>query len=254
MWTVIHSKKAELDAKRPLTPGSIAQLDAWYDVELTYTSNAIEGNTLTRSETAIVLEKGITVRGKPLKDHLEALDHKEALDYVRVLARRDEPLREADIRELHRLVLYRSDPEQAGRYATVQRFIQGSKVQFPGPAELPSLMGDFGQWLQHASGDPRDAFEAHAQLGTIHPFADGNGRTARLLTNLMLLKTGYPPVIVGPEHRPDYLDALETRQLAGDSAPFETFMAARLIESLDLYLDAIQKELDARPGGPEYDA
>ena len=254
MWTEIQNKKAELDAKRPLTPGSIVQLDDWYDVELTYTSNAIEGNTLTRSETAIVLEKGITVRGKPLKDHLEALDHKEALDYVRALARRDEALREADVRELHRLVLYRSDPEQAGRYATVQRFIQGSTVRFPGPAELPSLMGDFGQWLQRASNDSRDAFEAHARLVTIHPFADGNGRTARLLTNLMLLKGGYPPVIVAPEHRPDYLDALETRQLGGDPAPFESFMAARLIESFDRYLDAIEKELEARRGGPEPDA
>lgn len=253
MWQDIEQRKAELDAKRPLTAGSIAQLDAWYDVELTYTSNAIEGNSLTRSETAIVLEKGITVRGKPLKDHLEALDHRDALGYVRRLARRDERLREADVRELHRLVLARSDPKEAGRYATVQRFVQGSRVRFPAPAEVPACMGDFGRWLAQASGGPQDAFEAHARLVEIHPFADGNGRTARLLTNLMLLRQGYPPVIVAPEHRPDYIDALEARQMAGDPGPFAVFMATRLIESLDQYLDAIERELKARPNPPTHE-
>ena len=133
----IEKMKKLLDERRPLAPGTVAQLDAWYDVELTYSSNAIEGNTLTRSETAIVLEKGITVRGKPLKDHLEAADHKDALDYVRALAGRDEPLREADIRELHKLVVGRSLPKEAGRYATVQRFIQGSLVSFPSPCRAP---------------------------------------------------------------------------------------------------------------------
>lgn len=250
MWKIIHDKKQQLDAKRPLTPGSLAQLDAWYDVELTYTSNAIEGNTLTRSETAIVLEKGVTVRGKPLKDHLEAIDHKDALDYVRQLARHDEALREADVRELHRLVLARSAPAEAGQYATVQRLIRGSQTQFPGPAQIAPLMGDFGQWLARAALEPEEAFEAHARLVEIHPFADGNGRTARLLMNLILLKGGYPPVIIAPEHRPDYLDTLEARQLEHDRAPFETFMAARLDESLDRYLGAIEKELEARVSGP----
>lgn len=251
MWNEIENKKAQLDARRPLTAGTLAQLDAWYDVELTYTSNAIEGNTLTRSETAIVLEKGVTVRGKPLKDHIEAIDHRDALAYVRTLANRDEPLREADVRELHRLVLARSNLDEAGRYSRVQRFIQGSQVSFPSPAEIPARMGDFGQWLGNASPKPHEAFEAHAELVTIHPFTDGNGRTARLLMNLMLLKGGYPPVIIAPEHRADYIDALEARQLRAELEPFQAFMAGRLIESLDAYLEATAKELEARPGGPE---
>jgi len=232
-------------------PASIAQLDAWYDVELTYTSNAIEGNTLSRSETAIVLEKGITVRGKPLKDHLEAIDHKEALDYVRRLARRDEALREGDVRELHRLVMARSNPREAGRYSQAQRYIQGSQVTFPSPAEIPARMGDFGQWLAQAAPHPQDAFEAHARLVTIHPFSDGNGRTARLLMNLILFKGGYPPVVISPEDRPDYLDALERRQMTDDTGPFEALMAERLADSLIRYLEAAEKELEARPGGPD---
>jgi len=246
----IENKKQLLDERRPLAPGTVAQLDAWYDVELTYSSNAIEGNTLTRSETAIVLEKGITVRGKPLKDHLEAADHKDALDYVRALASRDEPLRETDIRELHKLVVGRSLPKEAGRSATVQRFIQGSRVSFPAPAELSPLMGEFADWLGQAPMTPETAFEAHAQLVGIHPFTDGNGRTARLLMNLVLLRDGWPPVIIGPEHRPDYLDALEARQINDDTTPYNSFMEDRLSESLDRYLEALSKELEARPAGP----
>src|SRR5260370_5361827 len=110
----VDAKKAELDRLRPLSGKTLRALAEWYDVELTYTSNAIEGNTLTRSETAIVLEKGITIGGKPLKDHLEALGHKDALHYVRALADRGERLRETDVREIHRQVLGRLDPYEAG--------------------------------------------------------------------------------------------------------------------------------------------
>jgi Fic family protein len=100
-------------------------------------------------------------------------------------------------------------------------------------------MGDLGAWLAVAEMSPSNAFEAHARLVTIHPFSDGNGRTARLLMNLILLRTGYPPVVIGPEHRPDYVDGLERRQLEGDGEPFERLMAARLLDSLRRYLAAI---------------
>jgi Fic family protein len=138
----VAQKKAELDRLRPISGPTLAALADWYDVELTYTSNAIEGNTLTRSETAIVLEKGITIGGKPLKDHLEAIGHKDALDYVRALADRTEPLREINVREIHRLVVARVDPNEAGRYSQRQRMIAGSTVMLPSPAEIPALMGD----------------------------------------------------------------------------------------------------------------
>ncbi len=226
---------------------SLAALDAWYDVELTYTSNAIEGNTLTRSETAIVLEKGITIGGKPLKDHLEALGHKDALDCVRALAARDETLREADIREIHRLVLARVDPREAGQYSRHQRAIAGSPLLLASPAEIPALMGDFARWLATMPAAPRTAFEAHARLVTIHPFSDGKGRSARLLMNLVLLKAGYPPVVIGPEQRVGYIDALQALQLQHDAAPYDRFMAERLDASLDHHLALLARGLE-QPG------
>lgn len=244
LWRRIGSKKARLDQMRPLAAKSLAALDAWYDVELTYSSNAIEGNTLTRSETAIVLEKGITIGGKPLKDHLEALGHKDALDYVRALAARGETLREADIREIHRLVAVRIDPAEAGQYSRHQRVITGSPLLLPSPAEIPALMGDLARWLATAPAEPRTAFEAHARLVTIHPFSDGNGRTARLLMNLILLKAGYPPVVIGPEQRVDYIDALQALQLQNDVAPYDRFMADRLDASLDHHLALLIRGLE----------
>jgi len=243
IWTEIAAKKARLDGLRPLDPRMVADLDHWYDVELTYTSNAIEGSTLTRSETAVLLEKGTTVGGKPLKDHLEAVGHRDALAFVRQLARRDEPLREGDLREIHRLV-GRVDPEEAGRYASRPRVIAGSPILLPPPASLPPLMADFARWLRDARPGPDSAFEAHARLVAIHPFADGNGRTARLLMNLLLLKGGYPPVAIGPEHRVASIDALQALQLAGDPGPYGRFMAERLDGGLERHLQMI----DPPPG------
>ena len=240
----IATKKIELDRLRPLSPGSLAALSAWYDVELTYTSNALEGNTLTRSETAIVLDKGITVGGKPLKDHLEAVGHKDALGYVRLLAARDEAPREADVREIHRLVTGRVAPDEAGRYSSHQRQILGSPLVLPSPAAIPPLMGDFGRWLQQAPATPDSAFAAHERLVTIHPFSDGNGRTARLLMNLLLLKGGYPPVVIGPEHRLPYVEGLQAFQVGGDPAPCRAFMADRLRASLDHHLATLRRGLD----------
>lgn len=250
MWQQIGKKKEQLDRLRPLTPRNLAALDAWYDVELTYTSNAIEGNSLNLRETAIVVEKGITIGGKPLKDHLEAVDHMQALAYVRALAGRREPLREGDIREIHRLVLGRSQPDEAGRYSQQQRYIRGSRVSLPSPVEIPPLMRDLAAWLGQAEPVPANAFTAHYQLVSIHPFSDGNGRTARLLMNLLLLRGGYPPVVIGPEHCDPYLTTLETAQLGGGTALYEQFMASRLDASLSDYLNAIEKELAARRTGP----
>lgn len=236
--------KARLDELRPMAGASLDALAAWYDVELTYTSNAIEGNTLTRSETAIVLEKGVTVRGKPLRDHMEAVDHGEALGYVRGLAARDETLREGDVRDLHGLVLARSQPGEAGRYSAHQRAVAGSAVTFPSPAEIGPLMAEFGRWLASTEPTHDEAFEAHCRLVTIHPFSDGNGRTARLLMNLLLLRSGYPPVAIGPEERADYLDALELRQTGGPAEPYAAFMADRLLASLRHHIDHAERALN----------
>ena len=242
----IADRKARLDALRPLHGPSLAALDRWFDVELTFTSNAIEGSTLTRTETAVVVEKGITIGGKPLRDHLEALDHMDALALVRALASRSEPIREFDLREIHRLVLARSDPAEAGSYSRRQRLVLGSAAVFPPPSSIAPAMGDLARWLTEAPDGPDTAFEAHYRLVTIHPFSDGNGRTARLLMNLLLLRAGYPPVTIGPEQRTVYLDALEARQTTDEADAWRELMMSRLLASLDLYLSHLSGLEDPR--------
>lgn len=231
----ISAKKARLDAQRPLEGRALEVLEAWYDVELTYTSNALEGNTLTRSETAIVLEKGITVRGKPLKDHQEAVDHRDALAFMREIARDPRPLAERDVRDLHRMVTSSTLKDEAGRYSNAPRRIAGSETVFPPPADLPPLMAAFGAWLSTADPSPETAIEAHLRLVTIHPFTDGNGRSARLLMNLLLMRAGYPPMVIRPEDRPDYLDALEATG-HGARQSYDELMFSRLEAALDDYL------------------
>lgn len=242
---IVLPLKQRLDRLRPLAKGALDALAAWYEVELTYTSNAIEGNTLTRSETALVLEQGITVRGKPLKDHLEAIDHRDAWRFVRELAERGTSVAEMDIRQIHALVLGRNDRDEAGRYSQRQRLISGSLAVLPSPAEIPARMGDFAQWLAAAAPNPETAFEAHFRLVAIHPFSDGNGRTARLLMNLILLQAGYPPLVITPEQRPDYVDALEARHTNGETISWMAFMEARLVESLERYLEILEKEQES---------
>jgi cell filamentation protein, protein adenylyltransferase len=250
----IAAKKAELDRLRPQAPHGLDNLNQSYDIELTYTSNAIEGNTLTAAETRMVIEHGITIGGKPLKDHLEAVDHFAALGYVRDLARQNTPLREADIRSLHRLVMQRSDPDMAGSYANQGRYVETDtgRHHFPSPAEVPAQMGDYAQWLAAAPATPETAFTAHRRLVEIHPFNDGNGRTARLLMNLVLLRGGYPPVAVRPEDRPAYIGALQDAQAGRGSERFDRLLYERLDSTLGEALSALQEALTApKVPGPQ---
>jgi Fic family protein len=237
----IAELKRELDALRPLSGAALAQLQKHYDVELTFTSNAIEGNTLTLRETAEVIERGITVGGKPLRDHLEALDHYDALLWMRELAAGEGAVGEAVVCELHRRIVARSRPDIAGVYSTLPRRVAGSRAIFPNPAKIPELMAAFGAWLTDAPASAETAFDAHYRLTAIHPFGDGNGRTARLLMNLLLLRGGYPPVAVRPEDRAAYLAALEAASVSDDLAPFRLLMRARLADTLAAYV-AVLKE------------
>jgi Fic family protein len=242
----IAAKKAELDQLRPLSGAALAQLQRYYDVELTYTSNAIEGNTLTLRETAEVIEHGITVGGKRLRDHLEAVDHYEAVQWMRDFAAASASIDDTTVCELHRRIVSRSQPAIAGVYSDLPRRIAGSPVVLPNPAKIPQLMQEFGAWLHSAGVEPVAAFEAHFRLTAIHPFADGNGRAARLLMNLMLLRGGYPPVAVRLEDRKRYLDVLERGSLAADLRPFQTFMHERLDATLAEYLSALREALPGR--------
>jgi Fic family protein len=242
-------KKERLDELRPLTPTVLANLEHYYDIELTYTSNAIEGNTLSPVETTLVIEKGITIGGKPLKDHLEALDHYDAIRYVRELARQQLPLTESVIRNLHKLVMHRSAPEIAGEYASVPRYVRTEKGRhsFPSPAEIPALMGDFAGWLATAADTPDTAFTAHSRLVDVHPFNDGNGRTARLLMNLVLIRGGYPPVAVRPEDRLEYIRSLQLAQAGEGAESFNNLLYRRLDATLDEYLNALQEAKTTKP-------
>lgn len=239
----IERKKAQLDRLRPMSGSVLAQLQKHYDVELTYTSNAIEGNTLTLRETAEVIEHGITVGGKSLRDHLEAVDHYDALLWMRELASSTKPIDENIVCELHRRIVARSQPAIAGIYSQLPRRIAGSSVIFPNPAKIPQLMQEFGAELKSAQLDPASVFRLHFNLTAIHPFSDGNGRTARLLMNLLLIRSGFPPVAVRPEDRKAYLDSLERASLAEDLSPYQLLMHERLDATLADYLSALQEAL-----------
>ena len=248
LLTAIATKKMQLDALRPVSHAALLALQKSYDVDLTYTSNAIEGNTLTLRETAELIEHGITVGGKPLRDHLEAVDHYETVLWMRELAAKTTPITEHTVCELHRRIVSRSQPEIGGMYSTLPRRIAGSPVVFPNAVKIPEFMRVYGEWISQAASEPATSFDAHYRLVAIHPFSDGNGRTARLVMNVLLLRGGYPPVAVRPEDRKAYLDALEHASMREDLTLFQTFMHQRLDATLVEYLNALQ---EPRPPGSE---
>ena len=237
----IAAKKERLDAMRPVSREALLALQKYYDVDLTYTSNAIEGNALTLRETAEVIEHGITVGGKTLRDHLEAVDHYHAVLWMRELAGKATPIDETTVRELHSRIVLRSQPEIGSVYSTLPRRIAGSPVVFPNAAKIAGLMKGYGEWLSATEPTAAASFDAHYRLVAIHPFPDGNGRTARLLMNLMLLRQGYPPVSVRPEDRKTYLDTLEQASVREDLQPFQTFLHERLDATLGEYLSAFAR-------------
>jgi Fic family protein len=250
---IVREKKRELDdLKRRLRPGALDGLEHTHRIDITYASNAIEGNTLTAGETALVVEKGLTIGGKPMKDHLEAIDHARALDWVlEIAAQESARIRETDIRNLHRLIVAQSNPEIAGRYAVRARFVNTSSgpFHFPAPVEIPALMDRFCNWLGSQPDSPEIAFAAHRDLVAIHPFDDGNGRTARLLMNLILARAGFPSIAVRPENRPTYIATLEQT----DSDSFEQLMYRHLDQTLTLYLLAADQALAADAERPDKD-
>lgn len=236
----IEKKRSRLEGLGGLSRITSNNLDEWYRIELTYTSNAIEGNTLSRAETALVVEKGITVAGKSIQEHLEASNHAQAWGWVKNLVKKKHyQLDERDLLELHQLILQRIDETNAGKYRNVPVRITGSRAIMPNPVKVPDLMVKYFEWLGEKTQDKiMHACEAHYRLVSIHPFADGNGRTARLVMNLLLLVAGYPPIIVRKEDRHAYLTSLETAQVGGSSDKYYQLMLEGLERSLDIYLEA----------------
>ena len=245
-FTDIDVLKARLDKLRPLPPDLVDNLREVYNIRLTYHSNAIEGNTLTQSETQIVVEKGITIGGKPLKDHLEAINHVEAIDFIRHLAVENRAMSEWDIRQIHGLVC--KGDRGAGAYRSVNVMAAGSNYRYPDAIKIPELMQEFGEWLQSSPAfHPVElAAEIHYRLVTIHPFQDGNGRTARLLMNLILLRSGYPIAVVKTEDRSSYIDGIISWQSGGDDAKLKEMISkcveSSLVEILSLAGEGIAAE------------
>jgi Fic family protein len=212
----IDTTKALIDRRRPLQPAEVKQLDAYFRISATYSSNALEGNTLTLTETKVLLEDGLTAGGKPLRHCYEAIGHANAYDFMLKIARsHDLELSEDIILKLHGLFYQRIEPEKAGHYRDHQVFITGTDYIPPAAEEVPELMRAFVDELILESEDTHPvcfAAFAHRKLVDIHPFTDGNGRTARLLMNLILINCGYQIVIIPPVLRSDYINALKKGQ------------------------------------------
>jgi Fic family protein len=233
----IDTMLEEISKHRPLSPEQVKQLKEYYRIGLTYSSNAIEGNTLTEIETKVVIEDGITIGGKPLKDHLEAIGHSKAYDHIYELTKNVD-ITEEDILKLHHLFYSPIDTDNAGKYRDVQVYISGTEFLSPSPVDVPVLMKKFVSEIptKQSSLHPVDfASWLHLEFVTIHPFLDGNGRCARLLTNLALLKEGYPIVIIPPIMRKDYMEALTIAQLKKKTDPFYNLIAEMTVESLKDY-------------------
>jgi Fic family protein len=238
----ITRKKEQLDEHRPLSVSMIQKLGEYFDVEWTYHSNAIEGSTLTRRETQIVLQHGLTVGGKSLVEHLVAINHKHAIDFVEALATVDTPITEHTIRQIHSLILRTIDDAEAGHYRRGQVRITGSEYVPPQAVSVPALMQELVAWLNSDDASARHPVEtaalAHFRLVHIHPFVDGNGRTARLLMNLWLMRAGYPPAVIRTEDRDAYYTALDAAHI-GETEAFILLVAEATERSLDIYLEAI---------------
>jgi Fic family protein len=232
----VERKKALLDGMRPLSAAVLARLQKHYDIELTDKSNATEGNALTLNETALLIEHGMVVFGSSFWDALTFMDDYEAVQWMRELATLTAPIGESTVCELNRRIGTHYLPANTGIYRQLPQRIRGSRVLFPDCAKIPQLMEEFGAWLKAAPSDPAFAFEAHFRLTAIHPFDDGNGRTARLLMNLLLIRGGYPPVAVRPEDRKTYVYALKRGSLIEDWRPFQIFMHEPLDATLEEYL------------------
>ena len=206
----IDSIKSALDGYRPFPGHVVKQLRDYYRIGLTYTSNAIEGNTLTESETKVIIEDGLTIGGKSLREHHETLGHAKAYDHIHSLL--DKDISEEDVLHLHKLFFQQIDPENAGRYRIQNVIITGTDYLPPDYSDVSKLMKNYIADLNRVAKDKHlleNVSDLHAEFESIHPFIDGNGRIGRLLLSILTMKNGYCPVIIPPIRRAEYISALQ---------------------------------------------
>ena len=241
----VDVQKEQLSALRPLPEEALKKIQDALDIEYTYESNRIEGNTLTLQETALVVNEGVTISGKSMREHLEAINHAEAISYIKDIAKQDIEISERTIKEIHALILHGIDRENAGRYRTVPVMISGSTHMPPQPYLIEKQMEDFILRFKQMEAEKVHpvliAAYLHDELVRIHPFIDGNGRTSRLLMNLYLLRHGYVIITLkgSNDAKVNYYKALEmshTEQLPED---FQKLVIEAEIAALQKYLSII---------------
>ena len=239
----IEKKRDLLSTKRPLTSGEVERLAHEFMIDFTYNSNAIEGNTLTLKETALVLE-GITVDQKPLKDHLEAVGHRDAFLYVQEIAKNEVELSEYVIKNIHALVLMNS-PEDKGQYRRIPVRIMGAYTEPVQPYLIEPKIGE----LLAANEERKNRMTTveriarfHLEFEGIHPFIDGNGRTGRLILNLELIRNGFPPINIKFTDRKCYYDAFDAFYRDGDAGAMTDLIAEYVDERLDEYLSILESD------------
>ncbi|MEK7196895.1 MAG: Fic family protein [Nitrospirota bacterium] len=228
----ISALQSALDGYRPFSEHVVKQLRDYYRIGLTYTSNAIEGNTLTESETKVVIEDGITIGGKSLREHYEAIGHAKAYDHIYSML--DKPISEEDILFLHKLFFEKIDSGKAGSYRKKNVIITGTDYLPPDYQKVPELMR---KYIENINKDVKDkhpleqAIDLHAEFESIHPFTDGNGRIGRLLLSIFTIKNGYCPVIITPIRRAEYITAMQ-KSNKGDLNGLRTLVMSVVYEEM----------------------
>ncbi len=240
-FSTLDALKSKLDEYRPLPKEIVENLHENLVLQWTYNSNAIEGNTLTLKETKVALE-GITIGGKTLREHFEVINHTDAIAFVEELVKKNSPLTEWDIKSIHQLILKSIDDSNAGAYRKVNVTISGADHVPPDVLHLEQEMSDFIEWYNCEAVNMHPVERAamvHAIFVKIHPFIDGNGRTGRLLTNLELMKSGFPAMVLPVTRRLEYYEALDKAHTTGDYADFIELMVDVCKESFDPYWFAL---------------
>lgn len=229
-------------------PNNQKEMYKWLKTELAYTSNAIEGNTLTRKETELVIDDGITSTSKPIKDYIEAINHAKAFEKIIVFLKENKNINENFMLDIHKIVLTGLDNDNAGFYRNCRVRISGSTVIMPNPLKVPDLMINFYNWLdENMDNEPLTAILAHLKFVSIHPFVDGNGRCARLLMNTILLQFGFVPIVIRPTDRKRYLSVIENYQLKGDEKPYTNFMLNLLNRTMKVLITMLDTNIDIEP-------
>ncbi|MFK5976153.1 MAG: Fic family protein [Sulfurovum sp.] len=242
----ITKKLNKLNSLRPLSNEQLHNLKSFIDVEYTYHSNAIEGSTLSFSETKLILQSGLTIGGKPLSEHLEAINHRDAINFIEEISS-SKMLTLRDIKDIHSIILRVINSKEAGSFRVRDvgvRKSDGEIHKFCEPLKIEDEMRELIEWFE--SDNSHIVIKSallHLKFVTIHPFIDGNGRTARLLMNLILIQNGYPITIIKLQDRVEYIQAIEEYQESGDSHIFIDFIAKKVEDSLDNILDILTNNI-----------